>query len=46
MQVSKWDVEAAVPALKRLKAPLLLHAETVDGDIPDGVRPCLLCVPQ
>ncbi|KAL6782503.1 DAL1 [Auxenochlorella protothecoides x Auxenochlorella symbiontica] len=37
--VSLADVAAAIPVLKRLGAPYLLHAELVDGDVPPGAEP-------
>ena len=35
--VSPVDIEAALPALRRLGAPLLVHAELVDTDVPETV---------
>lgn len=36
--VSPADVEAALPTLRALGVPLLVHAELVDADVPSGVR--------
>ncbi len=35
--VSAADVAAALPTIKRLGVPLLIHAELVDADVPSGV---------
>ena len=36
--VSATDVAAALPAIRALGVPLLVHAELVDGDVPAAVR--------
>lgn len=36
--VSPADVAAALPLLKALGVPLMLHAEIVDDDVPEEVR--------
>lgn len=35
--VSVQDVAAALPVIKALGVPLLVHAELVDEDVPSGV---------
>ena len=36
--VSPEDVVAALPTIKALGVPLLVHSELVDEDVPSGVR--------
>lgn len=36
--VSPADIAAALPTIKSLGVPLLVHAELVDEDVPKGVR--------